>query len=175
MEEEYRMQKAQNVMRPTGTTSNTVIHEDGSVVDSGIVADSKDPDDDASTKAINEPSSTRQSGDCKPGDEEEEVVPGMDIPTIKITSDSARNSLGNPEEVEAANGEKKVNGDVPIQEVEKPQQAAANEDGQKSSDSAMPSPTPDGFSFTNKRLCERWLDNLFMVLYEVRASVFALQ
>ncbi|PWN22373.1 chaps-domain-containing protein [Microstroma glucosiphilum] len=23
-----------------------------------------------------------------------------------------------------------------------------------------------GFSFTNKRLCERWLDNLFMVLYE---------
>lgn len=24
-----------------------------------------------------------------------------------------------------------------------------------------------GFSFTNKRLCERWLDNLFMVLYEV--------
>lgn len=24
----------------------------------------------------------------------------------------------------------------------------------------------DGFSFTNKRLCERWLDNLFMCLYE---------
>lgn len=26
-------------------------------------------------------------------------------------------------------------------------------------------------SFTNKRLCERWLDNLFMVLYEVRQNV----
>ncbi|PWN49435.1 chaps-domain-containing protein [Violaceomyces palustris] len=26
--------------------------------------------------------------------------------------------------------------------------------------------TAPGFSFTNKRLCERWLDNLFMVLYE---------
>jgi Chs5-Arf1p-binding protein BUD7/BCH1 len=25
-----------------------------------------------------------------------------------------------------------------------------------------------GFSFANKRLCERWLDNLFMCLYEVR-------
>lgn len=25
----------------------------------------------------------------------------------------------------------------------------------------------DGLSFSNKRLCERWLDNLFMVLYEV--------
>jgi hypothetical protein len=27
----------------------------------------------------------------------------------------------------------------------------------------------NSFSFTNKRLCERWLDNLFMVLYEVSA------
>lgn len=30
----------------------------------------------------------------------------------------------------------------------------------------------DAFSFTNKRLCERWLDNLFMVSYEVRCPPF---
>ncbi|KAG8216377.1 Chs5p-Arf1p-binding proteins-domain-containing protein, partial [Butyriboletus roseoflavus] len=29
-----------------------------------------------------------------------------------------------------------------------------------------PRASQDMFSFTNKRLCERWLDNLFMVLYE---------
>lgn len=27
-------------------------------------------------------------------------------------------------------------------------------------------------SFSNKRLCERWLDNLFMVLYEVSVQMF---
>lgn len=31
-------------------------------------------------------------------------------------------------------------------------------------------PNSGSSSFTNKRLCERWLDNLFMVLYEVRTS-----
>jgi hypothetical protein len=30
--------------------------------------------------------------------------------------------------------------------------------------------TASSGSFTNKRLCERWLDNLFMVLYEVRIA-----
>ncbi|PWN29175.1 chaps-domain-containing protein [Jaminaea rosea] len=41
---------------------------------------------------------------------------------------------------------------------------------QHQTDSQGPTSNEDGdssaFSFTNKRLCERWLDNLFMVLYE---------
>jgi hypothetical protein len=32
---------------------------------------------------------------------------------------------------------------------------------------SSPAPVQEPFSFSNKRLCERWLDNLFMVLYEV--------
>jgi hypothetical protein len=48
--------------------------------------------------------------------------------------------------------------------VEKPVQAAAD-DKQDLGD--LGSQPAEPFSFSNKRLCERWLDNLFMVLYEV--------
>lgn len=58
--------------------------------------------------------------------------------------------------------------------LEKPVAAAANEEpedavGGRSSPRPGEKQLPpgDGFSFSNKRLCERWLDNLFMVLYEV--------
>ncbi|KAG8926929.1 hypothetical protein FRC01_008206 [Tulasnella sp. 417] len=57
--------------------------------------------------------------------------------------------------------------------LEKPVAAAANEEADDAN-GGRSSPRPgekqippgDGFSFSNKRLCERWLDNLFMVLYE---------
>lgn len=60
------------------------------------------------------------------------------------------------------------------QALEKPVAAAANDETEDPS-GGRSSPRPgekqmppgDGFSFSNKRLCERWLDNLFMVLYEV--------
>lgn len=45
--------------------------------------------------------------------------------------------------------------------VEKPKQAAAAEEEEDEQQEQEVS-----FSFGNKRLCERWLDNLFMVLYE---------
>lgn len=53
--------------------------------------------------------------------------------------------------------------------------STAGSSGQPSANRSAPSsngPHSDdspasGSSFTNKRLCERWLDNLFMVLYEV--------
>ncbi|GAA5796497.1 hypothetical protein HPULCUR_001869 [Helicostylum pulchrum] len=45
---------------------------------------------------------------------------------------------------------------LPEASVEKPTQAADDEQQEKEV----------SFSFGNKRLCERWLDNLFMVLYE---------
>ena len=44
-------------------------------------------------------------------------------------------------------------------------QAAETQDGDGGQ-----SPSQEPFSFSNKRLCERWLDNLFMVLYEVRGG-----
>lgn len=58
--------------------------------------------------------------------------------------------------------------------LEKPTAAAAHaDDDGADGNNGTRSPRPekmmqqDGFSFSNKRLCERWLDNLFMVLYEV--------
>ncbi len=73
----------------------------------------------------------------------------------------------------AENGE--ANGDTKEKEKEPPETAglekpvpSASGDASDSQDDAM-SPAQDGFSFSNKRLCERWLDNLFMILYEVRS------
>lgn len=45
--------------------------------------------------------------------------------------------------------------------IEKPSLAAASDDEDNEDDEVELS-----FSFSNKRLCDRWLDNLFMVLYE---------
>ncbi|KAF8318707.1 chaps-domain-containing protein [Clavulina sp. PMI_390] len=58
--------------------------------------------------------------------------------------------------------------------VERPSLAAVKEeDGEEAADGATGAGAGEGvaahaqdYSFTNKRLCERWLDNLFMVLYE---------
>lgn len=46
--------------------------------------------------------------------------------------------------------------------------ATASQHHQQPADSSQPDSSSSSapFSFTNKRLCERWLDNLFMVLYE---------
>ena len=46
--------------------------------------------------------------------------------------------------------------------------AEAAEGAVKDEESAADPEPDDKFSFSTKRLCERWLDNLFMVLYEVR-------
>ena len=64
-----------------------------------------------------------------------------------------------------ANGVIQQNG-VQKHDLERPVQAAGEGD-QKNMNEASPAPAQEPFSFSNKRLCERWLDNLFMVLYEV--------
>ena len=63
------------------------------------------------------------------------------------------------QDVPIANGAIQQNG------VRKPVQAAG--EGDQNVNEASPAPAQEPFSFSNKRLCERWLDNLFMVLYEV--------
>ena len=146
MEEEYRMQKAQtdikSVPNSARSTSGPVIHEDGTV------------DDGSSTRAIVSPPSPEPAG----------------IPTIKISGEEAEGGQEverEPDEGDIVSTPLHINGPnaVPMQ---KPVQAAG-EDKQDSSDiTAVAQAEP--FSFSNKRLCERWLDNLFMVLYEVRTS-----
>ena len=62
------------------------------------------------------------------------------------------------------NGSTQANG-VNVHALEKPVQAAG--EGEQNVNEASPAPVQEPFSFSTKRLCERWLDNLFMVLYEV--------
>ena len=67
----------------------------------------------------------------------------------------------------SANGAVQQNG-VQKHNIERPVQAAG--EGDQNVNEASPAPAQEAFSFSNKRLCERWLDNLFMVLYEVGIS-----
>lgn len=192
MEEEYRLQKAQSVPHPYGhhdSASRQVIHEDGSVLPTKqrptsqattLVADSNGgADDDASVRAVKE-SPTYKSPQAS--------LAANDIPTIRISTESdgdreseaaamkqeQRDDQEDSNEEETTEEEDvdptKANGTTPVvlDTLEKPIQAAA--DNSSGSEDAPPTPTitTDAFSFSNKRLCERWLDNLFMVLYEVR-------
>lgn len=198
MEEEYRLQKAQNEYHPHGrqdSIAQSVIHEDGSVLPSkqrptskatNLVVDANGgADDDASVRAVKE-SPTHKSPQSS--------LPVNEIPTIRISTESdgdrereaaakeeeQRDSReGNDDEEGTDESENedstKVNGTAPVvhDTLEKPVQAAA--DISSGAEDASPTPTTatDAFSFSNKRLCERWLDNLFMVLYEVSSGTLS--
>jgi len=160
MEEEYRMQKAQ--------------------VD--ITAASREEtlaDDDASTKGVVTPRSENREDSQTSGDVPSPTQTYVDnegvIPTIRISTESAREASLRAEEATAPtklNGLENANGDPAVEGLQQPAQAAAGDSGDGDSKDATPTcgPGQESFSFSNKRLCERWLDNLFMVLYEV--SVF---
>ena len=192
------MQKAQNSPNPHGrqdsTSSQSVIHEDGSIHPSVqrktsqattlVSSTNGDADDDASVRAVKEsPSQRSRQGS----------LAISDIPTIRISTESdgeqereaaVMEAVKESEQREETQEERKVegtdkgggedstkvNGTTPVVHapLEKPVQAAA--DNSSGAEDAAPAPatTADAFSFSNKRLCERWLDNLFMVLYEVR-------
>lgn len=151
-----------------------MIHEDGSVRKSGA-------DDNASTKGMVSPPAMSPEDTKHPP-----LSPG--IPVIKVSTESDRDreladleqdktdEKGKDALTEAE--EERANGDTnPIVDtleraaegLERPSQAAASDeskDGKKDGAEAD-YPETEGFSFANKRLCERWLDNLFMCLYEV--------
>jgi len=104
------------------------------------------------------------------------------VPTIRISTDSLPDNDSKEEEngqensanhdkddTEESESEwkdtvdrKKEKGKA--KEVERPVKAAG--EGDQNVNEASPTPVQEPFSFSNKRLCERWLDNLFMVLYE---------
>ncbi|KAK7047857.1 bud site selection protein [Paramarasmius palmivorus] len=186
MEEEYRMQKAQSEVVKT-TSSPTVIHEDGTVRDSMIsgatvVGDGDVVDDNASTKGIVAPSTpvsaTTRKSDSLGGvnGTGERLGADTSIPTIRISTESDRdvpdaeiedlqkekdlpNGTSSKSPFDAEEGDKSG--------LEKPALAAAEEEDITADDAShKQQPAPEAFSFSNKRLCERWLDNLFMVLYE---------
>lgn len=188
MEEEYRMQKAQSDMRVVTkeeTGKETVIHEDGTVAPSSSKLGA---DDDASTRGVVSPASE----DDEEGNDEASVdgdAPATtegqaksdlnvgEIPMIKISTESDRErehesmrEMNGAEKKEQSNGQA---GHAAGSSVERPVQAASGENNDADGDGASSMTAvsgsgsmQDGFSFSNKRLCERWLDNLFMVLYE---------
>ncbi|KAF8717627.1 hypothetical protein AX14_012084 [Amanita brunnescens Koide BX004] len=158
MEEEYRMQKAQsdvkrtslhtNGVQPTETdVSQMVIYEDGTVGRTSM-------EDDSSTRAIVSP--------VPKDDPHDSSLHASNIPTIRISTESDRD-LDEEEKDVAGADERKQNGIHHGAALEKPVQAAAGEADDADGDNPT---TTEPFSFSNKRLCERWLDNLFMVLYE---------
>ncbi|OAX33542.1 chaps-domain-containing protein, partial [Rhizopogon vinicolor AM-OR11-026] len=169
MEEEYRMQKAHVDIQKVVTTNGartmngsvTVIHEDGSVTEGNTML----ADDDASTRGVSSPLSESES---RP-----EIENGLNasggIPTIRVSSDSdtereIAESIASSVVAEAIAKEDEAKQSASVQSpaLEKPMQAA----GEEPEPSQSPNTNQEAFSFTNKRLCERWLDNLFMVLYE---------
>ena len=176
MEEEYRMQKAQSeiltVASDLAVNGGAVIHEDGTVTHpvnlkktSTVEDKDNEVDDDASTRGVHENLGDSESPTSS---SVEEVAAG--IPTIRISTESNR------EKEKQANGDEgaKQNEmtEVPGSTLEKPVQAAAGEDKEAggTQETSTPNTAQEPFSFSNKRLCERWLDNLFMVLYEVNIS-----
>ena len=182
MEEEYRMQKSQADLHNAtsgfglgneGAGGEVVIHEDGTVVRSPTLNASGrvsgGADDDASTRGVHSP---QESGP----DEGQIGAPGG-IPIIKVSTESDIErelaAAANEETVGAGDGSDKGNvheigNGVTNPTLERPVVAAAAAGGDQEATETQKMGA-DAFSFTNKRLCERWLDNLFMVLYEVRS------
>lgn len=167
MEEEYRMQKAQADIQNAALkqqlhreTDSTVIHEDGTVSRRSESA-TLTADDDASIKGV------RGSGGSKAseldGKAEEALSPSDSIPIIRVSTESdierelAESGRATPNGKDANSPASIITSPT----VERPLTAVANEETELSSTGPQ-----ETFSFTNKRLCERWLDNLFMVLYE---------
>lgn len=117
--------------------------------------------------------------------------PGASVPTIKVSTESERDR----EEAEEKENEKEDSKDdadqsmkdVPLDDLSLDDQNDPQEDDDKevapqeainegttkpeeahegSEDSESEKDIELSFSFSHKRLCDRWLDNLFMVLYE---------
>lgn len=164
MEEEYRMQKAQADIQKVVTTNGgrdvnknvTVIHEDGSVTAGSATL----ADDDASTRGMSSPLSESES---KPEIENGLNVSAIPIIRVSSESDTEREIAESTRNGIAEQDEATESASVQGMTLEKPVQAAAGEEPEPSQ---LSNSSQETFSFTNKRLCERWLDNLFMVLYE---------
>ncbi|KAF8520927.1 chaps-domain-containing protein [Hysterangium stoloniferum] len=144
MEEEYRMQKAQ-------ADISNVVNGSADIVNGA--------DDNASTRAISSPAPNGSN-----------QTSSSDIPTIRISTESGRDKKAKKTEEMSAQADNVKAAEAPgtpEETVGKPVQAAVHEDGEETASGETANVNnAEAFSFSNKRLCERWLDNLFMVLYE---------
>ena len=188
MEEEYRMQKIQAETRivPPDVEShpNGVIYEDGTVeYGSGsgnaptangngaagalTSLSSAGADDNASTRALVGETVEHATSPAEP------ATPANENPVVSDEFDATSDDSGEAENPESERTGLTVSDEATLRstseaagdDVERPSLAAVKEE-EDEGDKKTPVP-PQDYSFSNKRLCERWLDNLFMVLYEV--------
>jgi len=166
MEEEYRNQKAQAVAESMDDEAqvNGVDHGAASIRDSlatavdGKAADN-DLDDNASTRGMVSP--TRKSTSTEP-EIDAKARASTDSKTEKEEPVSAQ--------AEAPNGVEKTgfpDGSGEARKAKKmmPPEGDESEDHQRKNHIKA-----DATVLNSKRLCERWLDNMFMCLYEVSLS-----
>ncbi|PFH45883.1 hypothetical protein AMATHDRAFT_70984 [Amanita thiersii Skay4041] len=160
MEEEYRMQKVQSEIKRVNPGADTNGHQSKHSDTSGVVI----YEDGTARTSVDDNASIRAVAPRSPGGEDPSgsMLNVINIPTIRISteSDRAREEEAKSPPVEDQTEDSKQNGVHHGNTLEKPVQAAAGESDSADANEAEP------FSFSNKRLCERWLDNLFMVLYE---------
>ncbi|KAI0316080.1 chaps-domain-containing protein [Amylostereum chailletii] len=167
MEEEYRMQKAQSEI--------AAVSSNGDIAESSTLG--PEADDDASTRAVRSPNESNgikpdADGEVDPAPTYEEATADSDpnvLPTIRISTESAREQK--VAEARAMEEKARINGVQTQAEngLQQPVQAAAGDGEQDATEQQVNGNAvgvQEPFSFSNKRLCERWLDNLFMVLYE---------
>ena len=108
-------------------------------------AESAEPAETAETNG----SSEQENGDGRPVESVTEIVNGDD-------HTQGENSIERPEQTMASEVVKSGNDDV-----------STGPSREKALLTLQPDPSHASYTqFKNKRLCERWLDNLFMVLYE---------
>jgi len=175
------------VAEGNGERSDTYSVIDGVIYEDGTVSYSRRVDDNASTMGMVSPATANGLGIHTT--EDTNLAQPMPIPTIRVSTESNRVARGKEEaqetvlvghtgnvvkENEPVKESMTEREGLEIQGLERPVQAAAaavtavgeEKGGLAASDPSLGS-TVEAFSFSTKRLCERWLDNLFMVLYEV--------
>lgn len=196
MEEEYRQSKADGEDSDDDTPLRRSLQEDAPETAANGAGTVDNADESASTKALHsqqhsaagEPSNQPQEGATDADAEGSMSVPESPVPQIRVSTESEaekdqRSKDQTAEEPEVPKSDLKAEPEG----LEKPLSAAhsqsspntapgfGDEPGTGTSyDSAAGQPqtgttaasTDAERAFNNKRLCERWLDNLFMVLYE---------
>ncbi|ORE08017.1 chaps-domain-containing protein [Rhizopus microsporus var. microsporus] len=155
MEEEYRMQKAKEDIQKSSVSING--DAENEVQDTADTTEATEDTEEQPKVEATENTEEQINGEANKDEKEEGEIVGK-METIDLNGD-----------------ENKASAQIQVQHTPlvRPKQVAEDKpnsnNGDPSSVSIQNAPHPsDGVSFTfsNKRLCERWLDNLFMVLYE---------
>lgn len=170
MEEEYRNSRTQAAAdaaaapeaekKPNGTN-----HGDGTTRDSTATAAGNDngenADDDASTRGMTSPTE-RNARSPVEGDAPERPS------TDSTKNDPDEGEQEPPPSAQAGgNKEEKKSGFATGGGINKPAEAA----NETEEDDRRRDLSGEATALNSKRLCERWLDNMFMCLYEVRYSL----